>query len=329
MSSSLSIAPSSLLTAWWRPTLGILVAALGVLMLSAGMQERPRSALPGDSLPGQQQAREAGMVPRAPPGSLHGGAMRSWGQDWVRTGKLDLASPGQSHRPADCLGADLATGQRAESAHLATILLQRPGDCGDLRDVLLMMAIRPPGSDGNRWCVPCPRSGAPPYPADNIDLVSAALFGPPERQPAAMSPEESLSNERSEVRSYLEGTATVHWLTPGFRRIMDWNETSGFGAVEAGRAAIGHEEMVSGYSATGHEASAAMGLSGDAKSGYGSVETSRAEISALVAPVAAPSWDQTSGYGVVEASRATIGHPATWASRPAEVDGPGPHQRGG
>jgi hypothetical protein len=33
------------------------------------------------------------------------------------------------------------------------------------------------------------------------------------------------------------------------------------------------------------------------------VETSRAEISALVAPVAAPSWDQTSGYGVVEASR--------------------------
>jgi hypothetical protein len=70
MSSSLSIAPSSLLTAWWRPTLGILVAALGVLMLSAGMDERTRSALPGDSLPGQQQAREAGMVPRAPPDHL-------------------------------------------------------------------------------------------------------------------------------------------------------------------------------------------------------------------------------------------------------------------
>jgi hypothetical protein len=198
MSSSLSIAPSSLLTAWWRPTLRILVAALGVLMLSAGMDERTRSALPGDSLPGQQQAREAGMVPRAPPGSHRGGAMRAWGQDWVRTGKVGLASPGQSHRPADCLGADLATGRRADSAHLATIPLQRPGECGDLRDVLLMMAIRHPGSDGDRWCVPCPMNGAPPYPADNIDWVSAALFfGAPDRQPAAMLPEESLNNDRN------------------------------------------------------------------------------------------------------------------------------------
>jgi hypothetical protein len=228
--------------------------------------------------------------------------MRAWGQDWVRTGTLGLASPGQSRRPADCWGADLATGQRAESAHLATVPLQRPGDCGDLRDMFLM-AVRPPGSHSTRRCLPCPRSGAPPYPADNIDWVSAALFSAPDRQPAAMLPEESLNNDRNKARSYLERTATVHWLMPGFRRIMDWNETSGFGAVEAGRAAVGHEEMVSGYSATGHEASAAMGLSWDAKSGYGSVETSRAEISALVAPVAAPSWDQTSGYGVVEASR--------------------------
>jgi hypothetical protein len=66
-----------------------------------------------------------------------------------------------------------------------------------------------------------------------------------------MLPEESLNIDRDKARSYLERTATVHWLTPGFRRIMDWNETSGFGAVEAGRAAIGHEEMVNGYSATG------------------------------------------------------------------------------
>jgi hypothetical protein len=149
MSSSLSITPSSRLTAWWRPTLGILVTALGVLMLSAVMEERPRSALPGDSLPSEQQAREAGMVPRAPPGSPHGGAMHAWGQDWVRTGTLGLASPERSHPPADCLGADLATGQRAESAHLATVPLQRPGDCGDLRDMFLM-AVRPPGSHSTR-----------------------------------------------------------------------------------------------------------------------------------------------------------------------------------
>jgi hypothetical protein len=46
----------------------------------------------------------------------------------------------------------------------------------------------------------------------------------------------------------------------------------------------------------------------DATSGYGSVEASRAAASALLAPVAAPSWDETSGYASVETSRATIGH---------------------
>ena len=208
MSSSLSIAPSLLLTAWWRPTLGLLGAALGVLMLSAGMEERTRSALPGDSLPGQQQAREAGMVPRAPPGSPHGGAMRAWGQDWVRTGKLGLASPERSHRPADCLGVDLATGRRAESAHLATVPLQRPIECGDLRDMFLLMAVRPPESHGTRWCLSCPRSDAPTYPADNIELVSAALFGRADPQPVAMPPGESLGNERDETRSNLERKVT-------------------------------------------------------------------------------------------------------------------------
>jgi hypothetical protein len=48
----------------------------------------------------------------------------------------------------------------------------------------------------------------------------------------------------------------------------------------------------------------------DETSGYGSVEATRAAASALLAPAAAPSWDETSGYGAVEATRATIGHPA-------------------
>jgi hypothetical protein len=44
----------------------------------------------------------------------------------------------------------------------------------------------------------------------------------------------------------------------------------------------------------------------DETSGYGSVEASRADASALLAPGTAPSWDETSGYGSVEASRAAI-----------------------
>jgi hypothetical protein len=35
----------------------------------------------------------------------------------------------------------------------------------------------------------------------------------------------------------------------------------------------------------------------DETSGYGSVETSRATASRLLAPAAAPSWDETRGYG--------------------------------
>jgi hypothetical protein len=96
-----------------------------------------------------------------------------------------------------------------------------------------------------------------------------------------------------------------------------WDESSGYGSVEASRAAIGHDDGVSEYGPTGHEASAAMGLSWDEMSGYGSVEASRAEVSALLsgelisgrdqalafAAAAAMLWDETSGYGSVEASR--------------------------
>ena len=97
-----------------------------------------------------------------------------------------------------------------------------------------------------------------------------------------------------------------------------WDESSGYGSVEASRAAIGHDDGVSEYGPTGHEASAAMGLSWDEMSGYGSVEASRAEVSALLsgelisgrdqalafAAAAVMLWDETSGYGSVEASRA-------------------------
>jgi hypothetical protein len=93
-----------------------------------------------------------------------------------------------------------------------------------------------------------------------------------------------------------------------------WDETSGYGAVEAIRA----EPDV--YVVPG------AGTTANAASGSGSVQLNRVSIvqhalqadelgsmqeealAAIVAPGA--SWDETSGYGAVEASRATIGHPA-------------------
>jgi hypothetical protein len=92
-----------------------------------------------------------------------------------------------------------------------------------------------------------------------------------------------------------------------------WDETSGYGAVEASRATNAQQALQShDLGSMQEEALAAIvaaAISWDDTSGYASVEASRAAAATLLAPVAAPSWDATSGYGAVEASRAMIGHP--------------------
>jgi hypothetical protein len=84
-----------------------------------------------------------------------------------------------------------------------------------------------------------------------------------------------------------------------------WDETSGYGSVEASRAAS--STLLAPSSPP----------SWDEASGYASVEASRAEMSVLlsgelisgeeqalaIAAAAAKTWDETSGYGSVEASR--------------------------
>jgi hypothetical protein len=90
--------------------------------------------------------------------------------------------------------------------------------------------------------------------------------------------------------------------------VASWDESSGYGSVEASRAAV----------------SALLapdaGPSWDESSGYASVELTRAaansllsgegisgeEHAAALAAAAAMSWDETSGYGSVEASRAAL-----------------------
>jgi len=106
---------------------------------------------------------------------------------------------------------------------------------------------------------------------------------------------------------------------------LSWDETSGYGSVEASRAAA------SALLAAG------TAPSWDDTSGYGSVEASRAAVSALLsgevisdqeqalafAAAAATLWDATSGYGSVEASRAAnalAAAPAAFASQvPSDV----------
>jgi len=84
-----------------------------------------------------------------------------------------------------------------------------------------------------------------------------------------------------------------------------WDETSGYGAVEVSRAAIGHEAVVSEDTLSGHEASAALGLSWDELSGYGAVEANRA---ANAMPIAGPCY---LGTALASGQRTESAHLAT------------------
>ena len=96
------------------------------------------------------------------------------------------------------------------------------------------------------------------------------------------SPHPSPSMRRNGCRGRADHRRGGAGSCPGAGAVPSWDETSGYGSVEASRAAIGHDDGVSDYRPTGHEAAAAMGLSWDDTSGYGSVEASRAEVSALL-----------------------------------------------
>jgi len=100
-----------------------------------------------------------------------------------------------------------------------------------------------------------------------------------------------------------------------------WDATSGYGAVEASRATIGHPAAGTtqvpadvrwapeGLFAPESSVEARRVLA--AQQALQSQDLGSLQEGALLAVVAAgSSWDQTSGYGSVEASRAAIGHPA-------------------
>jgi hypothetical protein len=100
-----------------------------------------------------------------------------------------------------------------------------------------------------------------------------------------------------------------------------WDETSGYGAVEASRASIGHAAASTtqvpadvrwapaGVIAPESSIEASRVLT--AQQALQSQDLGSLQEEALFAVVAAgSSWDQTSGYASVEASRALIGHPA-------------------
>jgi hypothetical protein len=209
-----STLPLSLaLAGWWLPVLGLLLAGLGAALVAVALEDLVAPVRATRSIAGATVAVESIVghaVLTAPVGRGIGAG--------AGAGAMVHLVPGQRERPANCLGADLATGRRPESAHLATVPLQRPADCGDARDAITALATlrhasRTTDADSQRSSDP-----AEPHQGETTDLVAAALYGPPDRQPQAT--QEALLEEgvpdggRGQARDYLEETAATRLLVP-------------------------------------------------------------------------------------------------------------------
>jgi hypothetical protein len=175
---STTILPSAPPTVPWLPALGVVLALLAVVLRPAGMAEIATPALPGVGTSRYPLAGVAMPAPVAPSPRHRSAGTRISDRAPFGTADFDAADQERPNRPSDCLGADLAAGRRAESAHLATIALQRPGDCGDLREAFRVMAAAHPVRH---------RTALGPYASDvapnalraNSDnRITVALFGP-------------------------------------------------------------------------------------------------------------------------------------------------------
>jgi hypothetical protein len=181
---------------WWLPVLGVLLTGCGVGLLSASAGEPVAPIHSTDSAIRSTVVVEsiASRVTTPAP---------AVSEAWSGPGKVALVTPKRSHRPADCLGA-----------RLATVPVPRLAD----RDVraaivgLAVLALAGRGAEGN----PAPSASAVPREAEGLDLAAAALYGPPDRRSQAT--QEALLEERvrdggrGRDRDYLEQTAAARFL---------------------------------------------------------------------------------------------------------------------
>ena len=204
MPSSFSNVPAFLSIVGWLPLLGLLLTGLGLALVTIAVGDLVAPIRAAQSVAGSMVAVESIASQTVLTGPLgRGGAAAAGEPIRMVSGRLD--------RPANCLGADLATGQRTESMHLATVPVRWPADCGDIRDAIVGLATLPRTGRA---------TGAAPTPsaADSIDLTAAALYGPPDRRPQAT--QEALLEEgvtdggRGRARTYLEETAASRWRPP-------------------------------------------------------------------------------------------------------------------
>jgi len=98
--------------------------------------------------------------------------MGAWSEEPHPAAGPDSYVPGRSRWPSACLEEELARGTRAESAQLATILLQR-----DPREFLITLAAVQHSGPG-KWSGPCLMrrlTVQDPRQADSDDRIANAL----------------------------------------------------------------------------------------------------------------------------------------------------------
>jgi hypothetical protein len=188
----------------WLPLLGLLLTGLGLALVTIAVGDMVPPIRAARSVAGSMVAVESIASQTVLTGPLSRGGAAAAGEP------IRMAS-GHLDRPANCLGAELATGQRAESMHLATVPLLRPADCGDVRDAIVALAALPRTGRATG-------AAHTPSAADRIDLTAAALYGPPDRRPQATQKallEEGVTDGgRGRARHYLEESAASRWRTP-------------------------------------------------------------------------------------------------------------------
>lgn len=218
-SSSPTILPSPVPTARWAPSLGVLLAGLGMILFCAGVGDMLPSAVPAGMESGRPRADAAEHWPVAPEAGH-----RVWRLGW--SGAWTAATdPGRPPKPS-------------------------PDAQPEVRAI--------------GWCPPCPPARPSPDATTiaGADRLSAALFGPPARSLGAeealaaaierrgdaggyLDPKvtarwtarwyRAVTDPGGDARQFLVMTSSVRWAAGWYRGIADWDVTSGYGAIEAGR----------------------------------------------------------------------------------------------
>jgi hypothetical protein len=210
-----TILRSAVLAIRWLPALGVLLTGLGGVLLYAGMAEPAPAVLPTDPTASRRWTDVPTTTQGIPPALSLGTPTDPGDRAWSGARRVGSGSQVRSPAPSVCLGPDLAAGRSTETAVRTPVALPLAGTCGDLRKALAeMLLTRGVRRDMDSATDPIEGVTLDPPPGGSIDYQAAALFGPPDRQPAAMLEDEELSGERGEARGYLEQTAWVHWLVP-------------------------------------------------------------------------------------------------------------------